>query len=108
MMVAPSEVIFSVDTINVTSTRRLIRKSGVKLYPNPVSGQQVTLEMENPDEVIRIVQLFDTNGRLLSHQKMGGLQSKEVIDLAEVPAGTYTFKVVTDKHLYVQSFYIQP
>jgi hypothetical protein len=64
--------------------------------------------MENPDEVIRIVQLFDTNGRLLSHQKMGGLQSKEVIDLAEVPAGTYTFKVVTDKHLYVQSFYIQP
>jgi hypothetical protein len=108
MMVAPSEVIFSVDTINVTSTRRLIRKSGVKLYPNPVSGQQVTLEMENPDEVIRIVQLFDTNGRLLSHQKMGGLQSKELIDVAELPAGIYTFKIVTDKHLYVQSFYKQP
>ncbi len=108
MMVAPSELKFSIDTVTVTSTRRQIRQKGLKVYPNPVAGNQITLEMDNPDEVIRIVQMFDINGRLLSNQKFGGLQHKEMIDVGAHPAGIYTFKIVTDKHLYVQSFYKQP
>lgn len=108
MMVAPSEITFSVDTVSVTSTIRQIRQKGLKVFPNPVSGNQITVEMDNPNEVIRIVQMFDTNGRLLSTLKFGGLQHKEMIDLGLYPAGLYTLKIVTDKHLYVQSFYKQP
>lgn len=105
--VAPSTIKFKVDTATVTSIRETIRKEGLKLYPNPVNGQRVNLEMEDPEERIRSIELYDTNGRLLAQQKYEGLGNKCNFKLADYSTGIYTFKVYTSRHLYVKSFYKQ-
>ncbi len=104
--VAPSELAFTTDP--TTTTVQAIRQKGFKVYPNPVSGQHINIEMENPEEVIKQILMYDANGRLLSNQKLGGLQSKEEFDIGNYPNGIYTFKILTDKHLYVRSFFKQP
>ena len=101
--IAPSEVAFSVDS--TTATVRPITRKGIKLYPNPASGQQITLELEGTEEGIRLIQLFDTNGRLISSKTFDTMGAKQALDIGDLPSGIYTFKVITDRRIYIQSFF---
>lgn len=104
ILVAPSKLEFTLDT-TLTGTRQQILNQGMKLYPNPASSDQITLELDNPQESIRLIQLFDMNGRLLLSQRLNGGSAKEVLQIGAYPAGIYTIKLISDKHLYVKSFY---
>jgi len=103
--IVPTEVTFSVDS--TTATVRSITRRGIKVFPNPVSGQQINIELENPEEHIRLVQLFDTNGRLISSRALDTIGAKQQISLDHLPSGIYTFKVITDKRIYIHSFFRQ-
>lgn len=100
--VAPSNVEFSIT--NASSSNNPITNRGLKLFPNPVNGAVINIALENPKEGIRLVQLFDTNGRLLVTQRYEHRTSNKEFDINDYPNGVYTFKIITDKHLYVQSF----
>ncbi len=102
--VAPSDLDFSTDT-TLTALIRPIGKKGVKLYPNPAAGQEITIELENPEEKIRLVQLFDSAGRLLENRTFGGVAGKQYFHTGRFPGGIYTLKIYTDKRLYVRSFF---
>ncbi|MEZ5044970.1 MAG: T9SS type A sorting domain-containing protein [Saprospiraceae bacterium] len=101
--IAPSDFAFSVDS--TTATIVPITRKGIKLFPNPATGQEVTIELEHPTEKIRLVQLFDVNGRLLSSKRFDAIESKQQFHIGDYPAGIYTFKVITDKRMYIQSFF---
>ncbi|MBX2874059.1 MAG: T9SS type A sorting domain-containing protein [Saprospiraceae bacterium] len=101
--IAISDIEFSIDSI--TATVRPIAGSGIKVYPNPVLGSQVSLELEDSTEGIRQLQLFDANGRLISRWKFEQRLSKQIVDLRELPTGIYNFKIITDKRVYIQSFF---
>jgi hypothetical protein len=103
-MVAPSDLDFTIDS-TLTPTVQLIRRKGVKLYPNPVIGDKVTIELDNPTEIIRQVQLFDSTGRLLQSQDVGSQAESYGIDVNPYASGIYTLKIFTNKHIYVQSFF---
>lgn len=101
--IVPSEVTFSVDS--TTTTVRPITRKGIKLYPNPASGQEITLELESTEEGIRLIQLFDTNGRLISSKTFDTMGAKQALYIGDLPSGIYTFKVITDRRIYIQSFF---
>ncbi len=103
--VAPSELDFWLDTERTTpATDRPITRSGIRMYPNPAAGQQITLELENEQEKIRLVQLFDAQGRLLMQRSFVGQVGSQALSVAGYANGVYIVKVYTDKGLYVRSF----
>lgn len=102
--IAPSEIEFSIDT-TLTPTIERIRLKGIKLYPNPASGPEITVEVKNQEENIRRIQLFDTNGRLLMNRSFSSGGGKQQLPVGEHKNGIYTLKIYTDKHIYVQSFF---
>lgn len=101
--IAATDLEFSVDS--TTANVRPITRKGVKLYPNPVDGPSITLELENPEESIQHLQLFDTNGRLVAQWKFDAPTHRQGLDLREWPAGIYTFKIISNKRVYIRSFY---
>lgn len=101
--VVPSELEFRVDS-TLSRTIRPIQHSGIKVFPNPLIGNEITIELEAEQEGIRIIQLFDINGRLLTQHSPRDRPSRYRVPLEEYPKGTYTFKVVTGNRLYVKSF----
>lgn len=101
--IAASDIQFSIDS--TTATIRPIARSGIKLYPNPVLGSEVSLELEDKAEGIRQLHLFDVNGRLLSQWKFNERLNKQNIDLKGLPKGIYNFKIITDKRVYIRSFF---
>ncbi|MCB0629771.1 MAG: T9SS type A sorting domain-containing protein [Saprospiraceae bacterium] len=101
--VVPSDLEFSVDS-TLTATIVPIVRTGLKVYPNPVSGREITIDLENPEEGIRLVELYDVNGRLLRRLRLDGQTSRQQLPISTYPRGVYTFKVLTNKRIYVQSF----
>lgn len=101
--VAGSEYKFSVDSI--TATVQPIVRGGLKLYPNPVLNDAVTLEADNAAEQIQFIQLFDANGRLLQERHLSSGTGKQTLSVGKYPRGIYIVKVYTDRHLYVRSFF---
>lgn len=101
--IAPSDIEFSIDS--TTATVRSISRTGLKLYPNPVNGSTINLELEDSDEAIRYLQLFDINGRLLEAWRFDQRTNQQQINLADRPQGIYTFKLISDKRVYVKSFH---
>ncbi|MEM6771904.1 MAG: PKD domain-containing protein, partial [Bacteroidota bacterium] len=70
-------------TIDVLSDLTELAQLGVRLFPNPTSGQlQLTGEAT-------LLDVFDLNGRLL--RPLGG----QTADLTGLPAGTYLVRVLT-------------
>lgn len=101
--VAPSELEFRVDS-TLSAVVRPIYHSGIKVFPNPVIGENITIELESVREGIRSIQLYDASGRLLTQYTPNDYPQRLQFPVNEYPQGTYTFKVVTDKRLYVKSF----
>lgn len=101
--ITATDLEFSVDS--TTTTARPITNKGIKLYPNPVDGPSVTLELENQDESLQRLQLFDANGRQVAQWKFDSPANRQRIDLATWPTGIYTLKIISNKRAYIRSFY---
>lgn len=104
MPVADSDLDFQIDT-TITATDQPVRKRGIKLYPNPATGPEVVVETEHPEEKIRRIQLYDATGQLLQDYSAGSRENRCRLAVSQYPQGIYTFKIYTDKHLYVRSFF---
>ncbi len=63
--------------------------SGICLYPNPVSNQEIEVEV-SADLTGSQIQIFDTKGELVFQSKIQNLKSK--ISLPSIPSGLYIAK----------------
>jgi hypothetical protein len=101
--VVSSKLTFSVDS-TVTAVVQPIQLEGIQVYPNPVNRGEISISLEDSNEGIRYIQLFDTNGRLLQERRLQGATGSQRIPVGHLAEGFYTFKVLTDKRIYVRSF----
>lgn len=101
--VAPSALAYTIDA-KVTPTKEIISTSGINLYPNPATGNQVTLELADQQERIRHLQLFDVSGRRLIDRKINQESKQEQINIGNYPSGIYLVKIFSDQHVYVRKF----
>lgn len=63
----------------------------VKVYPNPSSGNQLFIEIEQRNPQPITVAVYDSQGRMVKQQQANG--SNTVIDIAVLAKGLYTIKV---------------
>ncbi|PHN06116.1 hypothetical protein CRP01_14205 [Flavilitoribacter nigricans DSM 23189 = NBRC 102662] len=100
--VAPSDLRYEVDT-TLTPVIQPIKTSGINVYPNP-AFDQINIELEDAQENIRHLELFDVNGRLLQERDVTTGTNQEKINISQYPSGIYTVKIFSDRGLYVRSF----
>lgn len=101
--VAPSGLAYTIDG-KVTPIRERIETEGLKVFPNPAGGTEIRVELENPQERIQHIQVFDLNGRLLVNRKTQGANRRERIDIGTLSGGIYSVKIISDKRVYVRGF----
>jgi hypothetical protein len=101
-----NKVAFAVDAIQsglyalgqVTSSKAIDHSEHLRVFPNPVSQDEIALQLENGVQGRVSVELYDHMGRLLStewtHKTGRVLQHR--ITLAGRPAGLYTVKLLVD------------
>jgi len=79
------------DCVSVTSIgiNDMNAATGVLLYPNPANNQ-VNITAENLQQVL----VYDATGRLVANQVANGYML--TINIAELPAGLYHVRVITD------------
>lgn len=70
-------------------------KTGMSFYPNPVTGRQITLQLDEMEKGIYKVEWFNQLGQqVLSHQfKHDGGTGSQVIPVGALPPGIYQMKV---------------
>lgn len=92
-------------TVNITLSANQGYDTGIidseasflKIYPNPVSGQLLQIELTNVlGKEIRIYNLY---GRLISRTEF-----TNVLDIAELPAGMYIIEIITDSKSITRQF----
>ena len=71
-------------------------------YPNPVQNQ-LTVEVQNQENLELHYQLFDLNGKLLQEEPVEA--SRFTLSLGEYPAGQYILQIRSDQEL-IKSFNI--
>ncbi len=82
-----------------------IGKSGeILAYPNPNNGNQLFVELPISIDSFRI-DLYDQTGKLC--RSLQSTNSKETIDLKNLPTGMYLLKTSNDKFLQTQKILIQ-
>lgn len=69
----------------------------VKFYPNPTSGQ---LKIESGQLSITEINIIDINGKTVKTL----VTDLSIIDISNLPAGTYFLQLITDKGLYSEKF----
>ncbi len=78
----------SVGTLN---NNNVTMQNSLKLFPNPASNS-ITIESSNLRNAD--LQVLDMMGRILLHKK---LDNTTVIDISNLPAATYLFKIYSDE-----------
>lgn len=73
----------------------LIEKS-IRIYPNPVTNQELHLVFDNSNNEGRIVSLYTLSGSQLLLNHYDGDEREIVLDLPNVPPGTYMLMVIQD------------
>ncbi|MCF8371757.1 MAG: T9SS type A sorting domain-containing protein [Bacteroidales bacterium] len=68
---------------------------GIRVFPNPVSGDFINLDFENPIRDKVQYSIYDTQGRLISSAKLSG-KSRIRIPLADIGKGVYLIKLTGD------------
>ena len=94
--------ILSVDMDNVTS--------GLRLYPNPVSGNQVTISLSNVKRGQYSLRVINTAGQDVFKQTINSLSSMmiQTLDLPlSVKPGIYNMVVTGNDYRYNKMFIVQ-
>jgi hypothetical protein len=85
-------VFFFAGVQSTTSTRQVENNLPVKMYPNPVTGNEVRLEgLPNEGQI----QVFNANGQLLRSSTISG--NYQELPLQGLPKGLYNVQVIGEK-----------
>ncbi len=70
--------------------------SSLKIYPNPVSKfeTEITVEVQNPDPGACLFMVSDLTGRVYLRKNVASLTGKTVLEIAELPTGSYMIQAV--------------
>jgi hypothetical protein len=70
--------------------------SSLKIYPNPVSKfeTEITVEVQNPDPGACLFMVSDLAGRVYLRKNVASLTGKTVLDIGELPTGSYLIQAV--------------
>jgi serine protease AprX len=77
--------------------------SGIKLYPNP-AAQNITFLIENAEEAIRTLTLFDFTGRIILEKSRSSDSNVLFAELQAINSGPLFYIVRTDKSVYTGKF----
>ncbi|MCW3110652.1 MAG: C-terminal target protein [Segetibacter sp.] len=85
-------------------------KSGFAVYPNPVKGNAISLQLSNMEEGKYAVNIFSNTGQKVycsSLHHTGGSASQTLLLKRKIAAGKYTLQLSNDKTSLNQSILIQ-
>jgi len=98
------ELIFTPDVVTSNEIRNSVL--GVRVYPNPVTGQQISIELSNAASSASVV-LTDMFGRVVMTSKVALESGKAVIAKPSIAAGVYTLKVTAGGMNYSRRISVQ-
>ena len=78
----------------------------INLFPNP-TADYLTMELSFDTYSTFLIQLFDTNGKLIWIKIKEGKEIKDNISLRGLPNGSYFLSFIIDENLYSKTFTIQ-
>ena len=81
-------------------------KSGVAVYPNPVQGNRLTIELNNMDKGKYSVQLFNMKGQRIFDEQLdhqGGTATQSVLLSRVLPAGVYSLRMISEEKQFSQT-----
>ncbi len=81
-------------TVDIPTAMAELINADIRLVPNP-ARQSVGVYFSENDQV-RFCQLLDAYGRVLHTEKVAANATEVIIDRANLPAGTYFVKLLTD------------
>jgi len=84
---------FSIE-VKPLSIEEGVELSGIKVYPNPTTGE---LRIENGELRIINVEIVDVYGKILSSHHLITSSSHHLINIAHLPAGNYFVKIITEQ-----------
>jgi hypothetical protein len=76
----------------------------VSIFPNPVNGTMLNVELEGLQGEMMQLQIFDMNGRQLQLRTMEMVNGPTEIQLPASPAGTYFLRVVNNGQVVTERF----
>lgn len=84
------------DDRNTTAVQEIDQSDHLKVFPNPMNGDEVTLQMEHAAQGRVAIRLYDTMGRLLLERWVDktGRVLTETLSLSQLPDGVYSLRLV--------------
>ena len=98
------ELIFAPEIVTANEIRNSVL--GVRVYPNPVTGQQISIELSNAASSASVV-LTDMFGRVVMTSKVALESGKAVIAKPSIASGVYTLKVTAGGMTYSRRISVQ-
>ncbi|SER04512.1 Por secretion system C-terminal sorting domain-containing protein [Neolewinella agarilytica] len=87
-----------------TSTRGETSQASVSIFPNPVNGDQLSLEVNGMIGADSRVEIYDFSGRRLVSQNLKAANGLSTVNLPEAPAGAYILRVVNNRQSATSRF----
>lgn len=85
-------------------------KDLVLLYPNPVTGTTLQVQVKTGASSKIILQVQDVSGRIIRVQTLAGIgigSTSIPVDVSGLPSGTYQLKIISDSNTSVKPFSVQ-
>jgi hypothetical protein len=98
------ELIFTPEIVTANEVRNSVL--GVRVYPNPVTGQQISIELSNTASSASVV-LTDMFGRVVMTSNVALESGKAVIAKPSIASGVYTLKVTAGGTTYSRRISVQ-
>ena len=76
------------------------------LFPNPVNGYYITLQLADPSEAIQGYSIINTAGQIVYHNRLDANEWNHMISIpiGKLSAGTYILKAYTDHRIVTKTF----
>jgi len=98
------ELIFTPEIVTANEIRNSVL--GVRVYPNPVTGQQISIELSNAASSASVI-LTDMFGRVVMTNNVALESGKAVIAKPSIASGVYTLKVTAGGMTYSRRISVQ-
>ncbi|MBI3135994.1 MAG: multicopper oxidase domain-containing protein [Bacteroidetes bacterium] len=72
----------------------------VSVYPNPVNGNLITVELAQSSSSTVLFELYDASGRLILSDQQVMESTKTAIDLSTVSPGIYVLRITSGSEIY--------
>ncbi len=89
---------FEYSTIETVLMSAVFTPSIIKVFPNPITGGQVQIELPEQTNDAGFVEWYDVSGRLIKVIEVDSFENK--LDVSTLPKGNYFIKVHTHKNMW--------